>query len=112
MLDWIFSRLSVAALDVVMEKVVQPFLQIWLKAKDVDLEKFRATEIGAVQLGAAVLDANVKFASIKSGYALSVLQWWPFRLILFVLLLFCSVRFCLILIDSTYWFIFGCTIDG
>jgi hypothetical protein len=59
-----------------------------------------------------VLDANVRFAQLKSQYALAVLQWWPFRLILFALLAFCATRFCLIVLDSTWWWLFGCTIDG
>lgn len=111
-MQWLMSSAASAILGVFGDKFVTPFLNVWLKSKDVDLEKFKASEISNEHLAVAVLDANVKFAAVKSTYALSVLQWWPFRAILFTILLFCSVRFVLIVIDSTWWWLFGCTIDG
>jgi len=111
-MGWLLSLLGGTALEAIGKTIIMPFLQVWLKSKDVDLEKFKASNIGTTQLAVAVLDANVKFAAIKSDYALSVLQWWPFRVILFVLLGFCASRFCLIVFDSTYWWVWGCTIEG
>ena len=95
-----------------MGSVVQPFLNVWLKSKDVDLEKYKAAEASTEHLAVAILDANVKFAQVKSQYALSILQWWPFRLVLWIILAFCATRFCLIVFDSTWWWIFGCSING
>ena len=108
----VLGWLSGGLLDVIGKSFVMPFLNVWLKSKDVDLEKFKASSANATELAVAVLDANVKFDQIKAGYALSVLHWWPFRLILFIMLLACSARFTLALVDSTWWWIFGCTIDG
>ena len=49
---------------------------------------------------------------VKSQYAFAVLQWWPFRVILWVILAIAATRFCLIMIDSTWWWVFGCSING
>ena len=111
-MGWLLSFLGSGVLDSIGKSFVMPFINVWLKSKDVDLEKFKATDMASTQLAAAVLDANVRFAAIKSQYAVTVLGWWPFRLILFCLLAFCSVRFILIVIDSTWWWLFGCTING
>ena len=63
-------------------------------------------------LAVAVLDANVRFAQVESQYALAVLQWWPFRLILFVVMAVRATRFCLIVLDSTWWWLSGYTVGG
>jgi hypothetical protein len=111
-MSWLFSLLGGGLLDSIFKVVVQPFLQAWMKAKDVDLEKHKAASQDTTALAVAVLDANIKFDEIKAGYALSVLQWWPFRLILFVLIGACATRFCLAMFDSTWWWVFGCTENG
>jgi hypothetical protein len=116
MFEWIAAKigssLGAGILQGIGDVIVQPLLQAFLKSKDVDLEKFKTSETSVEHMAVAILDANVRFAQIKAGYALAVLQWWPFRLILFVTLLICTTRFCLIMIDATWWWLFGCTIDG
>lgn len=111
-MEWLLSFFTKGALDAIMGSVVQPFLNVWLKSKDVDLEKYKAAEASTEHLAVAILDANVRFAQVKSQYVLSILQWWPFRLVLWIILAFCATRFCLILFDSTWWWIFGCSING
>jgi hypothetical protein len=111
-MEWLLSFFTRGALDAIMGSVVQPFLNVWLKSKDVDLEKYKATEASTEHLAVAILDANVRFAQVKSQYVLSILQWWPFRLVLWIMLAFCATRFCLIVFDSTWWWIFGCSING
>lgn len=111
-MGWLLSFFGGGVLDAIAKYFVMPFLNVWLKSKDVDLEKFKAANANTTEIAVAVLDANVKFAGIKAGYALSVLQWWPFRLILFAILLVASTRFCLIMIDSTWWWLFGCDVNG
>ena len=111
-MEWLLSFFTRGALDAIMGSVVQPFLNVWLKSKDVDLEKYKAAEASTEKLAVAILDANVKFAQVKSQYVLSILQWWPFRLVLWIMLAFCATRFCLIVFDSTWWWIFGCSING
>ena len=111
-MEWLLSFFTRGALDAIMGSVVQPFLNVWLKSKDVDLEKYKAAEASTEHLAVAILDAGVKFAQVKSQYALSILQWWPFRLVLWIILAFCATRFCLIVFDSTWWWIFGCSING
>ena len=111
-MEWLLSFFTRGALDAIMGSVVQPFLNVWLKSKDVDLEKYKAAEASTEHLAVAILDANVKFAQVKSQYALSILQWWPFRLLLWIILAFCATRFCLIVFNSTWWWIFGCSING
>jgi len=75
-------------------------LDIWGKHMDVDLEKFKTTVTSSSELAGTIVQANEKFAEVKSNYALSVLQWWPFRLILFCLLLIPALHFSLIVLDS------------
>ena len=111
-MEWLFSFFTKGVLDAIMGSVVQPFLNVWLKSKDVDLEKYKAAEASTEHLAVAILDANVKFAQVKSQYVLSILQWWPFRLVLWIILAFCATRFCLIVFDSTWWWVFGCSING
>lgn len=108
----IFSLLGGGILEGIFKTFVQPFLQAYLKAKDVDLEKFKEASQDTTTLAGSVLVANVKFAEIKSGYALQVLQWWPFRVLLFILISVSVTRFCLAEFDSTWWWIFGCTVNG
>ena len=111
-MEWLLSFFTRGALDAIMGSVVQPFLNVWLKNKDVDLEKYKAAEASTERLAVAILDANVKFAQVKSQYVLSILQWWPFRLVLWIILAVCATRFCLIVFDSTWWWVFGCSING
>ena len=111
-MQWILSWLTGDILDKVFKGFVQPFLQVWLKSKDVDLEKFKTAATDVTTLAGSVVAANVRFAEIKSGYALQVLQWWPFRVLLFILIAVSVTRFTLAEFDSTWWWIFGCTING
>jgi hypothetical protein len=110
MFEWLASAAASTVFKLFGDNVVQPLLNAYLKSKDVDLEKYKSANISTEHLAVAVLDANVRFAQVKSQYALAVLQWWPFRVILWVILAIAATRFCLIMIDSTWWWIFGCTI--
>lgn len=101
MLSFFMGPLAGVLVGMFKEAIVGPILQVYLKSKDVDLEKFKAATPSLEHATVAVLDANVKFASIQAGYATSVLQWWPFRLILFMVLAIASIRFSLIMIDAT-----------
>ena len=86
MFEWLASAAASTVFKLFGDTIVQPLLNAYLKAKDVDLEKFKSANVATEQLAVAVLDANVRFAQVKSQYALAVLQWWPFRLILWVIL--------------------------
>lgn len=112
MFEWLASGVAKSILGVFGDSIVKPFIDVWLKSKDVDLEKFKTAEVSTEQLAVAVLDANVRFAQVKSQYVLAVLQWWPFRIVLFIILSVCAARFCIVLFDSTWWWMFGCTIEG
>lgn len=108
----IFGWLSGGVLEAIGNSIIMPFIKVWLKSKDVDLEKFKVSTASTTELAGAVLAANVRHAEIKAQYALSVLQRWPFRVILFILVATAATRFCLAAFDSTWWWIFGCTING
>lgn len=111
-MQWLFNLLGGGILEGLYKVIVQPFLQAYLKSKDVDLEKFKVATASSTELAGAVLAANVKFADIKAGYAIQVLQWWPFRLLLFILIGVATARFALASFDSTWWWIFGCEVKG
>lgn len=111
-LAWILSWLSGGILDGIFKTFVQPFLTAWLKAKDVDLEKYKEAAQDTTTLAGSILAANVKWGELKAGYAIQVLQWWPFRLLLFILISVSVIRFTLASFDSTWWWIYGCTIKG
>jgi hypothetical protein len=82
-------------------KIITGAINAYMKAKDVDLEKFKSANLSTEHVAAAVLQANVQFAQIKANYALSVLNWWPFRVILFALLFFPATHFISIVLDSS-----------
>lgn len=83
------------------EKIISGAINAYMKAKDVDLEKFKSENATADHMVANILEANVRFAAVKAQYALGVLNWWPFRLILFALLFFPSLHFIAIVLDSS-----------
>ena len=111
-MGWLFNLLGGGVLEGIYKVIVGPFLKAYLKSKDVDLEKHKQASQNTTDLAVAVLDANVKFAGVKAQYAVSVLNWWPFRVLLFVLIGVSVTRFALAEFDSTYWWIYGCTIHG
>ena len=83
------------------ETIINGAINAYMKAKDVDLEKFKSANATTDSMVAHILEANVRYDEIKSQYALSVLNWWPFRLILFALLFFPAVHFVAIVLDSS-----------
>jgi hypothetical protein len=93
MFEWLASAAASTVFKLFGDNVVQPLLNAYLKSKDVDLEKYKSANISTEHLAVAVLDANVRFAQVKSQYALAVLQWWPFRVILWVILAIAATRF-------------------
>lgn len=112
MVKWLINLAGAGIFKMFGDAIVQPILQGYLKSKDVDLEKFKTSQTSTTQLATAVLQGNIEFAKVKSTYVLAVLQWWPFRAVLFLTLLVAATRFSLIMIDSTWPFVWGCIIDG
>jgi hypothetical protein len=107
-MEWLVALVAKGVFAAFGDTIVKPLLQAFLKSKDVDLEKFKSSEVSTEQLATAVLSANVEFAKVKSAYALSILQWWPFRVILFALLFFPAGHFSMVVIDSSVvWFFEG-----
>jgi hypothetical protein len=100
MFEWLASAASSTVFKLFGDTIVQPILSAYLKSKDVELEKFKGANVSTEHLAIVVLDANVRFAQVKSQYALAVLQWWPFRVILWVILAIAATRFCLIMMDQ------------
>lgn len=103
MLAWLTELAASGVFKLFGDNIITPILNIWAKSKDVDLAKFTAAAQGTGALAGAVLAANQKFAETKASYALSILNWWPFRLLLFVLLAGTIAHFTAIMIDSTCW---------
>jgi hypothetical protein len=54
-----------------------------------------------------VLQANLQSAAQRIAFATSLLSWWPFRLILLVLMLTPAAHFAAIMLDSTFPFHWG-----
>lgn len=82
------------------ESIINGAINAYMKAKDVDLEKFKSSTQTAGVAVASILEANIKFANTKAAYATGILQWLPFRIILLALIGIPSLHFCLIVIDS------------
>ena len=102
---WITGGVAKAVIGIFGDSIFKPFIDVWMKSKDVDLEKFKASTDSTEKLAGAMLIANVEFAKVKADYAVSVLQWWPFRIILFMLLFFPAAHLSMIVIDSSLiWF--------
>lgn len=94
------------------DSIVTPILNAYMKKKDVDLEKHKQASADTTSLAVAVLDANVKFAQTKSQQSIFILQWWPFRFLLFWMISVSVIRFSLASFDSTYWWMFGCMVEN
>lgn len=107
MLAWLASTAAAGIFKLFGDNIVQPLLQVYLKSKDVNLAEFQTANTSTVQMASAMLQAHVQYADIKSRYALSVLHWWPFRTVLFLLLLFPAMHFIAICCDATFPHIFG-----
>jgi|GEM_PF-7093554 len=105
MLAWIGEKLAGGFASVGFKlfgsTILQPILNAWANHENIDLEKFRAAAKSTSELAGAVLQANVQFAATKARYALRVLQWWPFRALLLVLLGVSAIHYTAVILDST-----------
>jgi hypothetical protein len=87
--------------------LAQSAVDLWAKKTDTDLEKFKTAAGSGEALAAAVLQANLQAGAQRIAYATSLLSWWPFRLILLVLMLPPALHFAAIMLDSTFAFRWG-----
>ena len=107
MLAWFLSLFSSGIVGIFGSAIVQPILQAWLGSQNIDLEKLQQTDTSLTTISAAVLDANVKYAGIQESYNVTILNWWPFRVILFLLLILPAIHFSMIVADNSVVWFFG-----
>ena len=75
-------------------------LDLWAKKTDTDLV-FKAAAGSGEVLAGQVLQANLQYNAQRIAYATSLLSWWPFRIVLLILMLPPAVHFAAIMLDST-----------
>lgn len=82
-------------------------LNIWAKGKDVDLAKFTASTGAVAEVTKVVVDANVKFSQTQASYAMSLLNWRGFRILLWVLMAVAVCHYSLVVADTALPKVFG-----
>lgn len=97
MLAWMLNLLGPGSLLT----LAQSALSLWAKKTDTDLEKFKTAADAGGALAAQVLQANLQYGAQRVAYATSLLAWWPFRIVLLVLMLPPALHFAAIMLDST-----------
>jgi hypothetical protein len=107
-MEWLANIIGGSIFKAFGDVIVQPILSAYLKSKDVDLEKFKQANTSLEHAAVAVLEANTRFAAAQVPYVMSVLQWWPFRVILFCLLAVPALHFCAFVLDHTVPYMIGC----
>lgn len=107
MLSIILNWLSGGLVSAFGTSIVTPILNAWMQSKNIDLQKLQATDASLTTISAAVLDANVKFAQTQEHYNLTILNWWPFRVLLFAILFFPTLHFCMAIADNSLVFFFN-----
>lgn len=101
---WLVSWLASAGFKLFGSSILKPILDAWANHENVDLEKFKAAAKNTGQLAGAILQANVEFSVTKARYAFRILQWWPFRALLLVLIGVSTFHYCAVVLDSTpFW---------
>ena len=107
MLATILGWLSSGLVGVFGSAIVQPIVNAWLGSQNIDLEKLQATDTSLTTISAAILQANIQYAGIQENYNITILNWFPFRCILFALLFFPAVHFSMAIADNSVVWFFG-----
>jgi hypothetical protein len=107
MWSWITKLAGSGVFAVFGEDILQPLLSAWAQSKNIDLAEMQAAAGSMTTLAGQVLAANVQTSAQRIAYATSLLSWWPFRIILLVLMLPPAMHFAAIMLDSTLPFHWG-----
>jgi hypothetical protein len=107
MFAWLTNLLGTGIFQIFGSAILGPILQAWANKQNVDLEKFKTAAGSSEALAVQVLQANENYQTQKIAYATSLLSWWPFRILLLILMLPPAVHFAAIMVDSTFPFHWG-----
>jgi hypothetical protein len=102
MFAWLTNLLGTGIFHIFGTEILSPILQAWANKQNVDLEKFKTAAGTSEALAVQVLQANLQYDTQKIAFATSLLSWWPFRIILLVLMLPPAMHFAAIMCDSTF----------
>lgn len=94
------------------DNLLKTALSFWAKKQDVDLAKLQSTLPSAEHVAIAALNANVAANAQRVEIAKTFLNNPIIRFSIGIVVAIVCVRFILVIFDSTYWWIFGCTLDG
>lgn len=83
------------------DSILQPVLNAWAKSKDINLATHQADIGSSVDLIKTIITANVENAKTQTAYAEAILSWWPFRVLLFMLLVGPVLHMFSICVDAT-----------
>lgn len=100
MWSWLTNLLGTGIFHIFGTDILGPILQAWANKQNVDLEKFKTAAGTGEALAAQVLLANLQYDTQKIAFATSLLSWWPFRIILLVLMLPPATHFAAIMLDN------------
>lgn len=87
-------------------------LDYWAHKSDVNLAEVQAAVPSVEHVAIAALNANVQASAIQADMAKTILNDPFARFFVGLLIATTVMRFVLIVFDSTWWWIAGCTIKG
>lgn len=84
MIEWIASSAAKAVLGVFGDTFVKPFVEVWAKKQDINLEKFKTESTERQMLSVAVINAEVERIKGNSAIIREAMQhriwWWAWAL--------------------------------
>jgi hypothetical protein len=103
----IFLKLATWIFSSNLDKLLEGVLGIWAKSKDVDLTKFTTSTTAVAEVTKTVVEANTKFAETQASYAMTLLNWRGFRILLWVLMAVAVCHYALVVADTALPKVFG-----
>lgn len=103
--DWIGSQVGNAVFTVFGDKVVHPVVNAYLQSKQIDVKNQTNEDI--TKISTAIVDANVKYAEIQEQYATNLMNWWFFRYLFGMIMVFPVIHFCMAVADNSIVYFFG-----
>lgn len=88
--------------------LLQTALNYWSHKTDVNLAEVQAALPSAEHVAIAALNANVQASAIQADMAKTILNDPMARFFVGLLIGVTVMRFCLIVFDSTWWWMWGC----
>lgn len=108
----VFIKFGLSLLSGNAGSILKTALDYWAHKSDVEVTKLQALAPALEQTAVAALNAQVQASAIKADLAKTILNSPWARFFVALLIGIVSVRFALIVFDSTWWSVWGCNYRG